>query len=161
MSKVCFEGVMAALPTPLEDNGEIKVKTVKKLIDPEIAKYLALHASKKDIAAIEKAFKDMEDSFQSNVRYKNAGHEFHMSFVTALNNPTLVEFYEKLEEMESPFDQLYLLGGDSQVRIKEIDLKQHRDIMEAIKAHDQDKAYYLSKIHLDYFENYYSGDMDK
>ncbi len=32
-SKVCFEGVMAALPTPLEDNGEIKVKTVKKLID--------------------------------------------------------------------------------------------------------------------------------
>ena len=35
------------------------------------------------------------------------------------------------------------------------------DIMEAIKAHDQDKAYYLSKIHLDYFENYYSGDMDK
>ena len=33
MSKVCFEGVMAALPTPLEDNGEIKVKTVKKLID--------------------------------------------------------------------------------------------------------------------------------
>ena len=103
----------------------------------------------------------MEDSFQSNVRYKNAGHEFHMSFVTALNNPTLVGFYEKLEEMESPFDQLYLLGGDSQVRIKEIDLKQHRDIMEAIKAHDQDKAYYLSKIHLDYFENYYSGDMDK
>ena len=27
-SKVCFEGVMAALPTPVEDNGEIKVKTV-------------------------------------------------------------------------------------------------------------------------------------
>ncbi len=134
--------------------------SIKKLIDPEIAKYLALHAGKKDIAAIEKAFNDMEDNFQSNVRYKNAGHDFHMSFVTALNNPTLVEFYEKLEDMESPFDQLYLLGGDSQVRIKEVDLEQHRGIMEAIKAHDQDKAYYLTKVHLEYFEHYYSDDME-
>ena len=33
MSKVRFEGVMAALPTPLTDNGEIKVATVKKLVD--------------------------------------------------------------------------------------------------------------------------------
>ena len=39
-SKVCFEGVMAALPTPLEDNGEIKVKTVKKLIDHLLAEGL-------------------------------------------------------------------------------------------------------------------------
>ena len=33
MSKVRFEGVMAALPTPLTDEGEIKVATVKKLVD--------------------------------------------------------------------------------------------------------------------------------
>lgn len=134
--------------------------SIKKLLDPEIAKYLALHATKKDLNAIESAFKKMEESFDSNLHYKDAGHEFHMSFVRAIGNPTLTEFFEKLEEMESPFDQLYLLGGESQLRIKEIDLEQHRGILEAIKAHDQDKAYYLTKIHLDYFEDYYANGLN-
>ena len=135
--------------------------SIKRLIDPEIAKQLALQATDEDLENIEQAFKDMEESFQSNIRYKDAGHEFHMSFVLALKNPTLTEFYEKLEEMESPFDQLYLLGSDSQTRIKAVDLEQHRGILEAIKAHDQDKAYYLSKIHLEYFEKYYAGALDE
>lgn len=127
----------------------------KKLIDPEIAKYLALRATKKDLVSLEDAFQEMEDSFAYNVRYKNAGHEYHMAFVRVLNNPMLLELYEKLEDMESPFDQLYLLGGESQTRIKEIDLEQHREILQAIKDHDQDTAYYLTKQHLNYFDEYY------
>ena len=132
---------------------------IKRLIDPEIAKYLALHAGKKEMKLIQKAFDDMEASQENNARYVVAGHEFHMSFVRAIGNPLLIEFFEKLEEMESPFNQLYLLASDAQIHIKEVDLEQHRAILEAIKNHDQDRAYYLTKIHLEFFDDYYQAGM--
>ncbi len=134
---------------------------IKQLIDPEIAKYLALHAGRKELNAIDRAFKAMEENYDNNARYAVAGHDFHMSFVEAVGNPTLISFYNTLEEMESPFNQLYLLASDAQVRIKKTDLEQHRAIVEAIKSHDQDRAYYLSKIHLEYFDEYYQNTMEE
>ena len=130
---------------------------IKKLIDPEIAKYLARYAEEAELSLIESAFTIMEESINHNAQYKAAGHNFHMSFVYALNYPALTTFYETLEKLEDPYDQLLFLSEEARKEIKGVDLEQHRDIMNAILNKDQDKAYFLTKLHLDYFEEYYSN----
>lgn len=130
---------------------------IKQLIDPEVAKYLALHAAPDSVAKMEAALDSMAANINNNFHYARAGSEFHLTMIRCLEIPFLTDYYQQLEEMESPTTQIVLLAVDDQIEIKQTDIRQHRRILNAIKAHDQDMAYYLTKEHLAFFYDYYEN----
>jgi GntR family transcriptional repressor for pyruvate dehydrogenase complex len=152
--EVEVEGQVKSFLGEFENNFEEAIK-IKQLLDPEIAKYMAQFASEENIKKLEDILELMVKNKSNNQKYAEACTAFHITIIESIGLPMLTNYYKILEEMEKTTTQIIVLPTKAQREIKEIDIAQHRKILQAIKERNPDLAYFYTKEHLAYFYRYY------
>lgn len=142
-----------------EDNFH-QAMQAKILIEPSIAKYAAEKASENAVAKMESLLEQMK-SASGRKRYNELCITFHLALIETAENPLLLDFYRKLEEMEQMYLRDLLLPHDKSRQLRIQDIEQHGKILRAVKERRSDMAYLYCLEHLEYFYNYYKDSQKK
>lgn len=123
---------------------------LRRLLEPAIAREVALHASDEDLRAI-RACMDPTDFLPET---------FHASVMKALHNDVLMELFGRLSELENGPPQSVLRQPTAQEWYFECLQKQHIQIYDALLRRDGDAAYTLMLRHMEFvqqaYESYFS-----
>ncbi len=126
------------------------------LIEPEIAKQAAKIATSQDIKKMEMAISNKK----LNLKAGEFANDFHLVIADIVKVSPISKFLKELIELEEVSKPpLSLIEPENQKEIsKEIDL-QHRKILNAIKEHNSEFAYFYMKEHQTYllekYEEYF------
>lgn len=130
------------------------------ILEPELARVAAVHATEEDIEAIRKTLPEKN----SRPAVENQFDEFHYAVAKASRNEMLQEFMKHLLDLESQNASrnqaaLRLVLPENQ-KITSAELSsQHKKIFEAIRDHNPEFAYFYMKEHLifllDSYEKYF------
>lgn len=134
------------------------------ILEPELARRAAMLADDADISEIEHTLAMRRTA----VTMENQFDNFHYAVAKAAKNPLLVDFMKELLESESQNESqnqaiLRLITPEHQKKISAELNSQHMKILEAIKNHDSEFAYFYMKEHMvfllksyeEYFERFF------
>jgi GntR family transcriptional repressor for pyruvate dehydrogenase complex len=130
---------------------------VRSIFEPEIAKLAALNRSSKDLDELSRILADFEAGDPDNTQMEaDLDNSFHLAITKATLNPivqmTMEPIYSLLPRMRN-----YIYGNiDGE---KSSTLKSHRDLLDAIRNQDGDRAQLIMKDHLDRTREIYSKHM--
>ncbi|MBO5460804.1 MAG: FadR family transcriptional regulator [Ruminococcus sp.] len=129
----------------------IESTQVRLLLEPEIAKQVAMEATSEQIEYLKQCLKGNVD--------KEMGLDFHRAIVSILNNKELNDIMNRLilaEEMNAPAG---VIPPEKQDKIGKLIEGQHWRILEAIEKKDGEFAYFYMKEHtrfiLQMYEEYF------
>jgi GntR family transcriptional repressor for pyruvate dehydrogenase complex len=127
---------------PLED-----LINARKTIESQMAALAARNANDLDLNNMEKALLEMEEEIKENGKGVKSTNKFHVAIYKASKNTVLykigIYIYELMYESRN-----YSLGGNRSLD----SLKEHKEILKAIKEKDEAKAYKLMNEHLENVE---------
>jgi len=134
-------------------NFELSTQT-RLLIEPEIAKQAAIMATDKELAYLEECLIFDGKKRKNGDAVENHLEEFHRCILGILKNPALLEFFDTLTIMETSEGAVLIPPGKRLSVSQELD-NQHSKILEAMKEHNSEFAYFYMKEHLTYLKNIY------
>lgn len=132
---------------------------VRHVFEPEIAKLAAKNRTEEDIRELEKNLIDFEKSNPDNTQIEaDIDNKFHSTVTKSTQNPimqiTMEPIYSLLPRMRN---YIYAnVEGE-----KELTLKSHRDLVEAIRNKNESDAYEIMKKHLDRTQKIYDKHFTK
>jgi GntR family transcriptional regulator, transcriptional repressor for pyruvate dehydrogenase complex len=134
---------MKAQNASLEDLLEVRMG-----LECNAAAYAAQRATEEDIRFLEKSIEEMKDEVVSGRLGTEADVSFHMALSYAMKNPLQVDmmknFYDFLfHGIRENLAQLYEKPGN----IEKI-IKQHKEILNAVRDHDPERAFGAMKQHI-------------
>lgn len=117
-------------------------------IEPQTARLAVLHATGYDLEKVEAHILRMEEAGADRDVFADADEEFHMELARATQNPLIVWMMEKVHEVRSheQWARMRLLTLTPEV-IRTYN-RQHRAILDAIRARDAEAAAQAVKAHL-------------
>jgi len=130
---------------------------VRSIFEPEIAKLAALNRTNKDLDELSRILVEFEASDPDNTQQEaDLDNMFHLAITKATLNPivqmTMEPIYSLLPRMRN-----YIYGNiDGE---KSSTLKSHRDLLDAVRKQDGERAYTIMKDHLDRTSEIYSKHM--
>jgi len=129
-----------------DEKKELMLRAIeaRALVDVEVARLAARHASEEDIGELEDYLAmSMVEPMKSKRKF---GHDlgFEKIIAKAARNPYLVELQKQAHRM---FEETWTSGGFIP-RPSDARNAQHRDIVEAIKARDEARVVRLMKLHI-------------
>ena len=132
------------------------------ILEPGIAKAAALYATDEDIEAIEHSLSKTEQMYAAADRIEG----FHYEVARAAHASLLLDLMSELLKKEREYEEryqsiLYLITPDHQKRIGTEMLLQHRKILDAIKRHDAEFAYFYMTEHMKYVIHSYEEYFDR
>ena len=132
----------------------INSSKARLVLEPGIAREAAINADEDDIAAIEKTL----EVRKGGRSLESSG--FHYAVARAAKNPLLLEFMNSLLETEEQAELrfqavLRLATPEHQKRTSAELVNQHRKILEAIRNHDPEFAYFYMMEHTRYLLHSY------
>lgn len=128
--------------------GPFEVLSARRLIESEIAAIAARVATDSAIDAILKAVLEMEQHHANYSSNENADREFHLSIARATGNSALVGTVEYLWNQRGRL--WHRLKEHFQTEeLRQLTLTDHRNILEAIAAHDPAAARRAMRAHLE------------
>ncbi len=117
-----------------------QLQQARELIEREVARLAATHASAEDVATLERCVQRMLDSVNDVEDGDQADYEFHITLVQALRNPVMSLITEGLSSLLRQLLQLrrhrIRQDPDRFHRINAV----HIPILEAVRDHDQERA---------------------
>lgn len=154
----------------LRDEGEEQFKNHKKnfqmatdtriLIEPEIAKQVAKVATEEDIVRLEACLVANRYSRANSIEGEEL-EGFHRNMINIVGNPLLVKIFNDITELEGNNQHTLLIPPAKQLTLKQKLNSQHENILEAIKNHDSEFAYFYMKEHLLFLKGIYTEYFDK
>jgi GntR family uxuAB operon transcriptional repressor len=128
--------------------GPFEVLSARRLIEPEVAAIAARVATDGAIDAILKAALEMEKHHADHSSNERADREFHVSIARATGNSALVGTVEYLWDQRGRL--WHRLKEHFQTEeLRHVTLTDHRDVLEAIAAHDPAAARKAMRAHLE------------
>ena len=116
------------------------VAQIRTLLEPEIARMVALHATTEQIDQLRECLASEDtDSVQKET--------FHRKLVELLGNETLLQIYDDLIRVESSRAPEGIISPERQSDIAVRLDRQHEQILRAIERHDGEFAYFYMKEH--------------
>lgn len=125
----------------------LQIIEVRRLFEPEVARLAANNCTENDIRTLQKNLTDLEKSNPDNTQLEvDLINRFHMNLAKATHNPivliSLEPVYSLLPRMRN------LIYGNIEGE-KEYTLKYQRELLDALKSKDSDKAYKVSVVLLE------------
>lgn len=140
-------------------NFELATNT-RLILEPEIARQAALKATEEDIRKME-MYLILEEKKLTVDQAQGANLEmFHQSILDVLKNPLLSDFFNTLAKLEADTDYTVLIPPSRQTSVFNELNEHHEKILQAIKNHDGEFAYFYMKEHLIYLKNIYTKYFD-
>lgn len=117
---------------------------VRHIIETSAAKRAAFRATGADIEQMRRAVEEMEAAGQMDEAYIQSDFAFHMAMICASGNPVLVAIFEAYTPLLT--DTIKAASQGEEVIERKYHF--HRDILEAVVAHDRVRAGEAIKRHL-------------
>lgn len=129
--------------------GLMRAMEARMVVEHATARMAALRAGPKDIARIESTLAELEASMQARTPSVEADYLFHRAIAEASGNPVFAGMLDSTRsEVEQSIDVAQKLTREgSQERIDTV-LREHRQILEAIKSGDSEAAAVSMSYHL-------------
>lgn len=110
----------------------------RSILETQNAYYAALRATEEDISLLQSSVDKMRDcQNEFNEAYTLADINFHLQIAYASKNKMLIAFYEALKPLLTKIITYVVVTGGQ----LEADYGLHQDVLDAIAAHDPDRAY--------------------
>lgn len=128
----------------------VEVMELRTGIEIESAGLAAERAAADHVRAIERAFAAIENAIARGDSAIDQDFAFHCSIAQATGNPQFLRFLEYLGRFIIPRQTVRVAAGSASARRAYLDLIQneHREIVEAIRAHATQKARAAMRHHL-------------
>jgi GntR family transcriptional repressor for pyruvate dehydrogenase complex len=133
------------------------------LIEPEIARQVAIIATDDDIQMLEDCLTeciDIRNKINKEDGKLNILEGFHYCLLKILDNQVMSDFFEKLARMEDQRQPSILIPPSKQLTISNELTEQHFKVFEAIKSHNSEFAYFYMKEHTMYVKEIYAKYFD-
>ncbi|MFQ5565564.1 MAG: FadR/GntR family transcriptional regulator [Paracoccaceae bacterium] len=117
-------------------------------VEPHMVRLAVLHATEFDLANTEAHLQAMEDS-EDAIAFADADDRFHLALARCTRNALIVWMMEKMHEVRSHTQWARMRTITLEPGIIARYNRQHRAIVEAIRARDADAAGRLMKEHLE------------
>lgn len=129
--------------------GLMRAMEARITVEKATARMAALRANPKDLTRIETALHTLEASMQSRTPSFEADYQFHRAIAAASGNEVFIQMLDCAREaIEQGIDVAQKLTREgSQVRIDTV-IREHRQILEAIRAGDSEAAGVSMAYHL-------------
>ena len=118
-------------------------------VEPYMARLAALHATQRDMDAIEAILSRLEACNGDKELFSRGDAEFHLSIARCARNPLLLHVYEQINDIRSR--PLWAAIKEKVLTPEQITFysAQHREIFEALRRRDARKVSDLIRGHLD------------
>lgn len=162
------EGILEALPKQglvVKDYSDDEIREIyliREALESLAAEYAAKNATDDDIAELECLVEKMDDAMKSGSHDSDDAILAHQNFSEAYNRashmPTLVRIIESLKDQLARCRTVSLRGADRRNAAH----REHRELFEALRLRDPERAARLTRIHLKnateaYFESSKDG----
>ena len=126
------------------------VGQIRLMIEPAVAQEVAATVSDKDIERLEASFKGEAAAAKAGI-----SADFHRALIEVLGNKELLKIYDDLIILEEGGAPEGIISPEKQAAVSEQLEEQHRRIMDAIRRHDDEFAYFYMKEHTRYINEMY------
>jgi GntR family transcriptional repressor for pyruvate dehydrogenase complex len=120
----------------------------RRAFEPACAEVAARQAEEADIAVLRQSVQKMEAGLDDEAIFWNENANFHLALVNAGRNIVLRTLMEALRDLVYQFTSELHIESDERADT----LAAHTAIMQAIAAHDPERAYQAALAHLDHSE---------
>ena len=120
---------------------------VRMMLEPEVARQVALTATEDKIEYLKKSMKGVDGKIDTA--------DFHIALVSLLENRALMDVMNMLMELEGEKAPLDILQPDKYEKTEKMLERQHRNILKAIEEGDGEFAYFYMKEHTKYITQIY------
>jgi GntR family transcriptional repressor for pyruvate dehydrogenase complex len=117
---------------------------IRRMIEPEVARLAALHATEDDLKAIQSAYDRMDKNRDNREAWTQADLQFHLAIAGATKNPLIQSILNPLNE---PLLKVIEAGLEEPSGV-DAGLSAHREIISAIEDHDPERASQAMLDHL-------------
>jgi GntR family transcriptional repressor for pyruvate dehydrogenase complex len=139
----------------------LQIIEVRRLFEPEVARLAARNRTENDIKTLQKNLAELERSNPDNTQLEvDIINRFHMNLAKATHNPivliSLEPIYSLLPRMRN------LIYGNIEGE-KEYTMKYQKELLDALKTKDSNKAYEVSVVllerNMEIYKKYYKAYM--
>lgn len=146
------EGLLEALPKQglvvksYTDDDIREIYMIREALECLAAEFAAIKATDEDIALLEKLVMDMErlNEEADSIEALEAHRHFSEAYNRASHMPTLVHLIESLKGQVARFRHVSLSGPER----RESAYLEHKELLNALKARDPERASALTHIHI-------------
>jgi DNA-binding GntR family transcriptional regulator len=128
------------------DYSEVEeIYDLRKLLEPEALRRAAENITEEELEHAASLQAQMDGVTDAGV-WADLNREFHATLVRAARAPRLINILQNLRDSAAPYVGLSLQASEEQRRLAN---DQHREILEAMRAGDADKAIAIALEHLE------------
>ncbi len=117
-------------------------------IEPHMVRLAVLHATDFDLGKVDAHLARIEEAGADSGAFADADEHFHLEIARATQNPMIVWMMEKVHEVRSHEQWAHMRVLTLKPEIIELYNRQHRAIVEAIRARQAEEAAQAMKAHL-------------
>lgn len=146
------EGLLEALPKQglvvksYTDDEIREIYMIREALECLAAEFASINATEEEIVMLEKYVEEMDklDDDASAEEAMGAHRRFSEAYNRASHMPTLVRLIESLKEQVTRFRGVSLSGAERRFTARE----EHRELLDALKQRDPERASALTHIHI-------------
>jgi len=139
----------ANITSIIENTRPLELIDARFALEPHLCRLAVLHARTSDLNGMEELLSNMEQNVSDQVEFSNADKEFHTLLAKSTGNGLLVWMMSQIDDVRNQEEWLRMrhltLSNDTIL----IYNKQHRQILNAIRTREPERAAALMKEHLE------------
>ncbi|MFP7170348.1 FadR/GntR family transcriptional regulator [Terribacillus sp. FSL K6-0262] len=129
-------------------------------IEPLIVRFAAMRATKEDLAELNETIQQMEQETNEGVYVPETDEKLHNGIAKASHNDLFIQFMATISNAMKQ-QQMWTFIRDRTVTrpdFRSVNFHEHKNLIEAIEDHDEEKAESLMKLHMDnLYERYWKA----
>ena len=133
----------------IENTRPLELIDARFALEPHLCRLAVLHARPSDLNAMEDLLGAMEQNVSDQIEFSNADKEFHTLLAKSTGNSLLVWMMSQIEDVRNQEEWLRLRHLTLSTDTMLIYNKQHRQIFNAIRTREPERAASLMKEHLE------------
>ncbi|MEM7509127.1 MAG: FadR/GntR family transcriptional regulator [Pseudomonadota bacterium] len=117
-------------------------------LEPQLVRLAVIHATNQDLAKVEEPMREMETNPTDADAFANADERFHLALADCAQNPLMRWMMARMHEVRSHNQWGHMRTLTLTPEIIATYNRQHREIVDAIRARDAERAANAMKAHL-------------
>ena len=137
------------LPPPIEEASPLELIDARFALEPHICRLCVLHGRREDLDRLDALCGQMEAAVDQPVAFSEADTAFHLTLATTTRNSLLVWLIGQINTVRSLEEWTRMRQLTLDEGIIRLYNRQHREILDALRAREPERAATMMKEHLE------------